>query len=207
MSRIGALPSIFFVLMIIPFVSSCKERIIKNELLIKNPTEYIFSVPKNILRDLILSNKYKIRKGYIILDTSSASLGNNQIKGLLKKPGNFSDLFLLPSGFGENSQIYLSSHHDSLEYSAFYYLHFEEINNEKTKISILTFDSKLVAGYQAIPSPPHFVRAAIWVTVEPTTIEEYKLLLRIGNYVHENSMPSLSLPDGHHWNIIKLKRD
>ena len=84
---------------------------------------------------------------------------------------------------------------NSLDYEAWFYLHLESIDETHTKLTITTFEPMLIVGRDLLPSPPHFGRGYKKMTVEPSTIEEYEILLKIGNLVGEKDMPPLILPN------------
>jgi len=74
-------------------------------------------------------------------------------------------------------------------------LHIKSIDGLHSQITVTTIDSKIVIGKEMIPKPPHFVRKDKTLAVEPSTIEEYEILLEIGKLVGEKGMPPLSLPE------------
>ncbi|HBX85524.1 MAG TPA: hypothetical protein DEH40_12560 [Marinilabiliales bacterium] len=80
-----------------------------------------------------------------------------------------------------------------LLYKAEFHLHFERINDTITKIKINTINPKVVIGKQRITMASH--KGYKYKTVEPTTIEEYKILLRIGKIAGEKKMPFINLPE------------
>ena len=92
-------------------------------------------------------------------------------------------------------KIYLKENGDSLNYLAGFYLHIEEIDSTHTKVSIMTIDPKVVLRRELLPSLPHMVRMDKTMSVDPSTIEEYGILLEIGRLVGEKDMPSIYLPE------------
>jgi hypothetical protein len=101
----------------------------------------------------------------------------------------------MPINYLCKAKLYRSEKGGSLDYWAWFYLHLESIDNTNTKVTITTFEPEVIVGRELLPSPPHFVRRDKTLTVEPSTIEEYEILLKIGNLVGEKNMPSLILPN------------
>ena len=97
--------------------------------------------------------------------------------------------------FLQKSKIYLKENGDSLDYLAGFYLHLESINESHAKISITTIDPRVIIGRELLPSPPNMVRRDNTMLVEPSTIEEYEILLEIGKLVGEKNMPPINLPE------------
>jgi len=86
-----------------------------------------------------------------------------------------------------------------LLYSASFHLHFEQIDADMTKIKVYVLEPKVAVGEEILAQiiiPSH--AGYSWKSVKPTTIEEYKILLRIGKVVGEK-MPPLRKPySGYH---------
>jgi hypothetical protein len=80
-----------------------------------------------------------------------------------------------------------------LLYKAEFHLHFERINSTTTKIKINTLNPRVIVGKQVVTLASH--RGYKYKKVEPTTIEEYKILLRIGKIAGEKKMPFINLPE------------
>ncbi len=78
-----------------------------------------------------------------------------------------------------------------MEYFAEFQLHFTVINENETKVEVITHGSKVLYFSFPVFSGHAYVNEK---KVEPTTIEEYEILLRIGKLVGEKDMPPLHLP-------------
>jgi len=113
-------------------------------------------------------------------------------KNLLTKPGNENDAYLFgsTSSVGE-SQVYLKDDYPLIYYADFH-IHLAPVGPTKTSVEIFTYDSSVVAGLDESWSPhgPSF----IYVEVPPTTIEQYQILLGIGQQLGVTNMPSLVVP-------------
>jgi hypothetical protein len=130
------------------------------------------------------------------------ALANN----LLTKPGNEDDAYLYggTSPVGESLTYFKDG--QPLIYFADFHIHLVAIPPHKTRVDIFTYNSSVVAGVDESWSPhgPSF----IFVKVPPTTIEQYQILIRIGEALGVKDMPPLvkPLPDGP-INEIKLPRE
>jgi len=171
---------------------SCQDRIIKIELTKKNPIEFVFNTQKDSLYKII--SKQLIITNMMLWDAAHGYMVLNKISDLFLLSKNKSDFCLMPTFYICKSKIYQKDNGDSLEYEAWFYLHLEEVVKGKTKVSITTIEPKVVVGRELLPTPPHFVRKDKTLLVEPSTIEEYEILLKIGRLVGEQGMPPLQLP-------------
>ena len=108
---------------------------------------------------------------------------------------NKQDIFLLSDGGYWKSKIYQKKNAVFLDYRVSFYLHLENIDENHTKVSIKTIEPNVIVGNDLLPSPPHFIRNYKIMVVEPSTIEEYEILLEIGKLIGEKEMPLLILPN------------
>jgi hypothetical protein len=174
----------------------------------KNPTSYIFHVPINKLRDTIKSDFIIDRakdindlmnvqdisvKTWNILTSNDYNI-SKKAKDIFEKEDNKLDLYLYSS---TNPIISYSRMYKrfwkKLEYRAEFQLHFILLNDNETKIEIITHNPRVLYWSLRIFNWGHsFVN---YRSVEPTTIEEYEILLRIGNLIGEKDMPPLKLPN------------
>jgi len=113
-------------------------------------------------------------------------------KHLLTKAGNENDAYLFgsTSPIGE-SQVYFKDNQPLIYYADFH-IHLTALDPKKTRVDIFTCDSSVVAGLDEGWSPhgPSF----IYVEVPPTTIEQYQILLGIGQQIRTKDMPPLVTP-------------
>lgn len=111
--------------------------------------------------------------------------------GVFEKQENANDAFLfgMPLAFGK-SQIYFKNDLP-LTYFADFHIHLTPIGPSKTRVEIFTYHPWVSAGLD--PSAPEGP-AYIMVDVEPTTIEEYGILLKIGQQLGVKNMPELIVP-------------
>ena len=144
-----------------------------------NPTSYVFSSPVAELRNAI-----------------DASISSTHQEGRLY--GSW-----IPSGLDFHgsteteydmhqitiSDIYYHWWKTPLEYSADFKLQLTPVSNTNTRVDIQTSESKVRIG-------PNFGAHGgdYYEPVAPTTIEEYRILLKIGSGLGERGMPPLQLP-------------
>ena len=182
---------IFIVICLEVSLVSCQDKISKIELISRNPIEYIFNTSKDNLNNLI--KQLTINK-MMLFDATKGDMVSDAASKLFTQPNNKSDFCLMPLNYICKSKIYQKKNGDSLKYRAWFYLHIEKIDEKKTKVSIRTLEPEVIIGRELFPSPPHFVRKDKTLPVEPSTIEEYDILLKIGNLVGEKDMPPIHLP-------------
>jgi hypothetical protein len=112
-------------------------------------------------------------------------------KGLLTKPGNEDDAYVYNADAAFESQVYFKDG-QPLFYQADFHLHLTALGPRKTRVEIFTYDPCVGTGVDERWSPhgPRLVR----VVVEPSTLEEYQILLRIGEQLQTTNMPPLVTP-------------
>lgn len=184
------------IIVFIYFVStlaSCQNKVIKVEQKKKNPIEYIFSCSKDSLHNVI-SKQLKI-SNMMLWDSQHGIMVLEEVSNMFSQKGNSSDFCLMPIYFISKSKIYFTKDGDLLDYEAWFYLHLESIEKTLTKVKITTIEPKVIVGRELLPTPPHFGRNYKKIDVQPSTIEEYEILLKIGELVGEKGMPSVNIPE------------
>ncbi|HLN74510.1 MAG TPA: hypothetical protein VK205_14555 [Prolixibacteraceae bacterium] len=172
----------------------------------KNPTSYIFHTSYDQLKEIIrgdfskgLSKDISDRRSVLEIGSRQWNVNDEISLYLLylgdtvfEKPENKLDLYLTPSGDRtvSYSKVY-KKFWKSLEYFAEFQLHFEPINENETKITVITHAPEVLYSGSPVFSGHAYVN---FKKVEPTTIEEYEILLRIGKLIGEKDMPPLKLP-------------
>jgi len=118
--------------------------------------------------------------------------GDVLAKNLLTSPGNENDAYLYggTSPVGE-SQVYFKSGQPLIYYADFH-IHLTAISSNKTRLEIITYGSRVIAGLDQSLSPHG--PSLIFVEVPPTTIEQYRILLGIGEELGAKEMPLLVAP-------------
>jgi hypothetical protein len=107
-------------------------------------------------------------------------------------PENKNDAYLHggDSPIGE-SQIYFKDG-QKLIYFANFHIHLTAVAPQKTRVEIFTYGSQVIAGLDKSWSPHG--SSFIFVDVEPTTIEQYQILVGIGEQLGTKDMPQLITP-------------
>jgi hypothetical protein len=173
----------------------------------KNPTSFIFPVPLIKLSDIIIQDFGIIRSKNLDEFSSVQEISNRswnilsigeynmtkRSKNIFINEENKYDVVIIPepNPIVSYSKIY-KKFWKPLKYLAEFELHFIYITETETKIEIITHNPKVLYwSFNFFNSGHSYVKCK---TVEPTTIEEYEILLRVGNLVGEKHMPPLKLP-------------
>ena len=159
-----------------------------------NPVEYTFATNTEQLRKVIIENFDGLKYGKIELYYTG---GQHHLLDydILNKPENKSDFVIKPmtgKALG-NSYVY-KRRGKSLPYSAVFHLHLLKQDSMHTKIVVSTLDPYVIFGTHLLPTPPHFERDFKIKKVEPSTIEEYEILYRIGKSLNQD-MPEVKYPN------------
>jgi hypothetical protein len=171
-----------------------------------NPTSYSFKVPLG-------EAKKKISEGfhprtqvtspfYRSLGLREAGSGNSYLsfkletaedavfsKKIFEQHRDMIDFHLHTYGTAINSRTYFAFG-ESLPYVATFAVSVET-KGQHTLVSIITIDPNVLKGFGGIGLHGTYEAR---LSVEPTTIEEYSLLLYIGNLLGVTDMPPLRLP-------------
>jgi hypothetical protein len=157
----------------------------------KNPTIYTFN-----------SNTIEVRKviklNFSILEFKGMSLAffedNNPFsKDIFKNPVNKNDAYLYSFDLFNSSIYYKDS--KPLLYSASFHIHLDSIDNNHTTVTINTIHPKVLVGKKFGLRDNLRIRTADFRDVEPSTVEEYEILLKIGTAIDEKDMPKLIMPE------------
>ncbi|PGH39809.1 MAG: hypothetical protein CRN43_06800 [Candidatus Nephrothrix sp. EaCA] len=144
------------------------------------PTSYVFEgnilKVKNAIKKAYYQAGY--RGGYFDFADDRIIL-STQAEKIFSSGSNKNDYYFSRGLFPE-SKVYFSKKNKPFPYYADFHIHISEIDSGRTKVEIYTFNSKIEIGSEFFPSLPHLVRLAKTKAVPPTTIEEYTILLKIG---------------------------
>jgi hypothetical protein len=169
----------------------------------RNPTSYVFPGPVSEVRRKILTSfeDYELER-----DFSSTFSPNNPYLSLslesrehavfsehiFANPENQNDLYLHFFGDVINPSHVYFGRGKPLEYRATFHLHLTGAEVNHTQVSVITHDAAVING--SVCCGLHGTKSN-YVAVEPTTIEEYKILLFIGRVLGVSDMPPLKLPE------------
>lgn len=159
-----------------------------------NPTSYVF-------RKNIISVKGTIKEAYFqmgykggkIDSAGDAVVLSKYAETIFSNDSNRNDYYF-SGGFFSESKTYFRSDRKPLVYFADFHLHLTQVAENQTKVTIYTINPRVQVGKKLFPSLPHFVRQIKTKKVLRTTIEEYQILLAIGQQLGLGSdMPLLKI--------------
>lgn len=115
-------------------------------------------------------------------------------KDLLTRPGNENDAYFYgtDSPVGE-SQVYFKDGQPLIYYADFH-IHLTAVGPKRTRVEIFTCDSSVAAGAEKSLTVHRYGNSLITANVDPTTVEEYQILLRLGEQLGAKDMPPLIIP-------------
>ena len=182
---------------ILAVLTCCGEPVVESRTLAApNPVAYEFRASTGEVQQAVRAlykKQFRDRSPYLftVLSNSDEFL-TGEMRALFGEAGNADDLYLTwfhsPMGL---SEVYRVSG-EPVPYLADFHLHLTPVG-ERTRVEVRTSDSAVIAGKTLLPQR-HMTRANIYVPVEATTIEEYSLLLEIGEQLGQDGMPKLILP-------------
>jgi len=172
----------------------------------RNPTSYEFPGSVSEVRQKIFATfkDFDVMQGFYrtfsdsgfsfsIEEQENASFAKSAANDFFADEKNKNDLYLHSHGaLIGGSPLYLGGG-IPLRYSAEFQLHFDAIDPNKTRVSIITHNPRVYNGTVCCGMHGYMSNTQ---TVEPSTIEEYKILQFIGRRLGVNDMPPLRLPEG-----------
>jgi len=159
--------------------------------IIPNPTKYTFSCSKDSLRQTIISELYKYNVTMTLyFEGSKFPLDAKGLEKYFSRPENKEDFFLFNQFTPWITESYV---YPGLKYDASFHLHINKIDEGHTELIINTINPRVIIGKKLLPSFPHFARGYKYHDVEPSTIEEYEILYKIGQAINED-MPEVNYP-------------
>lgn len=113
---------------------------------------------------------------------------------ILARPGNENDAYFdgTESPAGE-SAVYFTDGQPLIYYAGFH-IHITAVGPKRTRVEIFTYDSSVAVGAEKAWTVHGHNISLITSNIEPTTVEEYQILLRIGEQLGEKNMPPLATP-------------
>ncbi len=169
----------------------------------KNPTVYEFAHPVSDVREKLLTafaDYDLMQEFYSSFNPKKSSfrffVGSREktllSKDIFENPENTNDLYLHSHGEVIGPSAVYFGGGKPLRYRAKFQLHLTALDDKRTKISIITHDPAVING--SVCCGMHGYKSND-VAVEPTTIEEYKILLFIGRILGVSDMPPLRMPE------------
>ena len=211
-----------FLVAILPMAGCGQRHVILQERLLAhpNPTNYDFNASSNDVKEAIKqafkeslvsaarTNRTRVWNGNgdpeakrLLTMLLQLPPGNLFWKGdadalsrqLLTMPGNENDAYFYASDSPVGESPVYSRDGQPLIYFADFHIHLATAGPRKTRVEIFTYDSRVNTGIDAGWAPAHG-RRFIYLTVPPTTVEEYQILLGIGVQLGTMGMPVLETP-------------
>jgi hypothetical protein len=205
--RSGIRYNCLIVLLVLSFCSACSSGIHKikaKALSEKNLTSYEFARPMSEVRKEVI-NAFDSEKNNPLTREFHSSFSNTSFffvveskedpsfsKHIFENPENSNDLYLHSFGTSiESSYVYFGGG-KPLRYRAEFQLHLSAPSPDTTRVSVITHKPTVINGSKCCGLHGYISND---VPVEPTTIEEYKILLFIGRLLGAQDMPPLRLPE------------
>ncbi len=178
----------------------------------KNPTSYTFDINLKELQEKIIpalqtpdfespfpfkpyenSELTGYSDFYICEANDDTCLGSNddEFEKTFKKKENENDIYYASDGMPILSSTYYALG-KPLEFRMDFHIHLEEIEDNKTKVTIFPIKPVVYKGKGG--RGMHGGALKKQIPVEPTTVEEYQLLRYIGFVLGEKDMPEVVLP-------------
>ena len=169
----------------------------------KNPTSYVFPGPVPEVRGKLLTafNDFQLMRDFF----SSFSPNNPSLYFAVESREHavFSEQIFADRD--NQDDVYLHSHGDwidpspvyfgggkPLRYRAEFQVHLTTVDANRTQVSVITHKPSVING--SVCCGLHGYKSND-VAVQPTTVEEYRILLFIGRVLGVSGMPPLRLPE------------
>ena len=105
------------------------------------------------------------------------------------------DFFIECCGY-KNSNIFFNNHNSPYLYWVDFHIHLQSIDNNHTVIEVIAIEPRIKIGQSFFPTLPHLARPFTHTQVETSTIEEYEILLKIGELLGvKEKMPKCNYPE------------
>ena len=148
----------------------------KEKLLVPNPTSYVFDAGSEDVRKAILTRVEDSLDGYTVY--AKEDYDNDILSKNIKNDA------LLRNHDDVKSKMFFRFG-NPLPYFPEFIIHLDSISEKKTNVVVYTSDTTIVVGGIGVP---HF--GYTWEKkVSPSTIEEYEILLLIGQQLGQEGMP------------------
>jgi hypothetical protein len=115
-------------------------------------------------------------------------------EAVLGRPGNENDAYFNGTESPvDESPVYFADGHRLIYYADFH-IHVAAVGAKRTRVEVFTRGSSVVVGAERGWTVHGPNTSFIMADVKPTTVEEYQILLRIGQQLGEKDMPPLITP-------------
>ncbi len=185
------------------------KRLETKELVETNPTEHIFNVPEDKLRQTILNsftvpvqlNSHFLKssvfcfnvgfgnENHIMPVTFNPETSDNASFGKehFEKPNTENDIYIHSFGQFWHSPIYYAGG-EPLEYRTPFILTLEKMDEERTLLKVRPETPKVIKGVAGLTAHGFYSKE---IEVKPTTVEEYSLILFIAEQLGDTTLRPL----------------
>lgn len=159
----------------------------------KNPISYCFSTnPKQVKEAVIKKfDNYKTMNLDLVLKNENKF--DRKINLLLSQNGNENDICLRTFGDCLSSKVYLKDNKPAL-LEVDFHVHLDSLGINRTKVTINTLRYEIYTGAKIGISDNFVLGQPNTEKVPPSTIEEYEILLAIGEELGQKGMPPCNYP-------------
>ncbi|MFZ4412201.1 MAG: hypothetical protein ACOYOV_03880 [Bacteroidales bacterium] len=188
---------LFKIFVLIIFITSCKtyeNNIYEIKMPNKNSTSYIFNSNLQDVKNAIKLEFYEYKKRYKGMKLVFKEDNDIFAKHIFTNKATKDDAYL----FSHESLKSLIFFNDSIPmlYFVSFLIHLNSLDSNHTFVKIITLDPNIIIGLRCCGFADNWrFRVADQRKVEPSTIEEYEILIIIGNALSEKGMPSIIMPD------------
>jgi len=154
-----------------------------------NPTRYLFKAGLTKTKSAIIRELDGLTFSNMMLAYIDGSYSPLDTAEIFTQPGNENDFYL----FSFDELVGESYSFPGFEYFACFHIHLTIVDENTTMVEVKAIRPRILVGRELLPSLPHFAREYIFNTVEPSTIEEYEILMKIGNGLGTH-MPAVKYP-------------
>jgi hypothetical protein len=181
---------------VIILICGCDSKIDYIELRMpqKNPSTYIFEASIDTIKNVIRRNHGKMPLMHIETATDSSLIWSGNVLTIPENKDDFYIYNILPV----DTSIIFSNVEKPIPYSYSMHIHLVSASPERTLVTIKTINPEICVGVKF----PHNVikfgvpEGSLLKSVSPSTIEEYMVLLVIGEALGvKDKMPPLLLPE------------
>jgi len=162
-----------------------------------NPTSYDFAVSVEAIQqaiDALYTQQFREHalNSFSIAKADDEPLSDEQ-RERFERPEGADDRYLwymhAPMGL---SLVYFVDG-EPAPYIADFHLEIQALEAQLTRVAVEAVEPQVIAGKTLLPRH-ELSRANIYLAVSPSTVEEYQLLLRIGEILGQPDMPALRVP-------------
>ncbi len=176
-------------ILIVLSVFGCNSQPVEKVLSPKNPTSVVFRASLGKLSGIVRSEFDGLKHRDMILASKNSLFFPIDTLDIFDQHGNENDFLL----YSVDQKVGLSYVYSGYEYFASFHLHLIPIDLETTKIEVRTIRPRILLEKELVPSLPHFARRSIFEKIQPSTIEEYEILHKIGTKLGQQMAP-ISFP-------------